>query len=49
MKEQLLIEFADVFDDEEQLKEMEGPPMKIHLRENYEAYSMTAARPVPFA
>ena len=49
MKEQLLTEFEDVFDSCDTLKPMRGPPMKIHLREEYEPFRMTAARPIPFA
>ena len=49
MKQQLLSDFADVFDDGKSLKEMKGPPMKIHLQENFEPYKITAARQIPFA
>ena len=41
--------FSDVFKTTEGLKEMKGPPMKIHLKENYEPFKITAARPIPFA
>ena len=50
MKDKLLSEFSDVFNDnDETLKEMKGPPMKIHLQENNEPFRITAARPIPFA
>ena len=49
MKQQLLTEYDDVFDDKESLKPMAGPPMKIHLKEEHEPFRITAARPLTFA
>ena len=31
-----MTEVSDVFEVNESLKEMKGPPMKIHLKDNYE-------------
>ena len=45
----MLTEFEDVFEDKDQLRVMKGPPMKIHLKNDYEPYRITAARPIPFA
>ena len=49
MKQKLLNEFNDVFDDNTTLKPMSGPAMKIHLKEENEPFRITAARPIPFA
>ena len=49
MKDELLEEFKDVFDDGENLKTMAGPPMKIHLKDNSMPSRISTSRPIPFA
>ena len=49
VREQLLIEFADVFSTNETLRCMEGPPMKIHVQPDAPPFAVHAARPIPFA
>ena len=51
IREQLLQEYADVFDQAapEILKPMEGPPMRIHLRDDAVPYALTSPRPVAFS
>ena len=48
LRESLMKEFADVFDDTE-LKAMKGPPMNIELQPDAKAHRVYAARPIPFA
>ena len=49
LKEQLLNEFADVFDGAGPLKTMSGPPMIIELLPDAVPYAVPGARPIPFA
>ena len=45
----LLEEFKDVFDTNDQLKTMSGEPMQIHLNENVETFAISTTRSIPFA
>jgi hypothetical protein len=49
IKEQLLKEFADVFDKGDILKTMSGPPMCIELQPDAVPFAVNGARPIPFA
>lgn len=48
LKENLLTEFSDVFDNNVTLTEMNGGPMKIHLQEDAKPYAIHVARQIPF-
>ena len=49
IKEQLLKEFADVFDCNDNLRTMAGPPMSIELQSDAIPFAVNGARPIPFA
>ena len=48
IKELLLKEFKDVFDESGPLKTMDGPPMKIDLKPDAVPFSVNGCRPIPF-
>ena len=46
----LITEFSDVFSTKnDELKEMTGAPMKIHLQDNAKPFSISTCRSVPYA
>ena len=47
LKQQLLTEFADVFDGDKPLKPMAGPPMTIHLKDDAVPTKVRGPRPIP--
>jgi hypothetical protein len=49
IRQDLLKEFANVFDSSTELKTMKGPPMKIELKEEAIPYAVHGARPIPYA
>jgi hypothetical protein len=49
MEQAFLEEFSDVFDQNEELGCMEGPPMVITLKDDALPYYVNGARPIPFA
>ena len=49
VRKELLVEFKNVFDTSDQLKEMAGEARKIHLEEHAEPFAITTTRPIPFA
>jgi hypothetical protein len=49
IRQDLLKEFADVFDSSTELKTIKGPPMKIELKEDAIPYAVHGARPIPYA
>jgi hypothetical protein len=48
IRERIITDFADVFGDDDTLRPMQGPPMKIHLKPDAQPYALTAARQVAF-
>lgn len=49
IRSQLLEEFHDVFDCHQELKTMEGEPMKIHLSDEAQPFSVHTPRSIPYA
>ena len=49
MEQTFIEEFSDVFDQNEELGCMEGPPMVITLKKDAVPYYVNGARPIPFA
>jgi hypothetical protein len=49
MEKAFIEEFSDVFDQNEELGCMEGPPMVITLTDDAVPYYVNGARPIPFA
>ena len=49
LKNKLMEEYMDVFDNSQTLKPMKGTPMKIHLNEEHETFAITTARQIPHA
>ena len=48
LKQELIEEFSDVFNIQEELPVMLGEPMQIHLQENAKPYAVHVARQIPF-
>ena len=48
LKQELIEEFSDVFNSQEELPVMLGEPMQIHLQENAKPYAVHVARQIPF-
>lgn len=49
IKVSLIESFKDVFNSEDILRPMSGPPMTIQLQDNAEPFAIHGCRPVPFA
>ena len=49
IREKMIAEFVDVFDETGPLKTMNGPPMRIELKPDAIPYAVNGCRPIPFA
>jgi len=49
IRQRIVTEFTDVFTSSDSLREMDGDPMKIHLRPDAVPFAIQGARAIPFA